>query len=71
VSGRGERIGCGCVLIAVGIPVAFVGYLYVGLADTYGTDYWWQKLILWAVLLASVAAVVWGAILIFGNPPRK
>ena len=71
-SNRTGRTGCGCLLLAVGIPVAFLAFLWVALAETYGTDYWWEKLILWAVLLASVAGVVWGVVLIVSRrPPSK
>jgi len=45
-----------------------VAFLWVSLAEAYGTDYWWEKLILWALLLASVAGVVWGVILISRRP---
>ena len=70
VSGRARRTGLGCLFLAIGIPVAFVAYLYVGLAETYGTDYWWEKLILWAILLVAVAAAVWGVVLLVRRPDK-
>ena len=51
---RGERIGGGCVLVAIGAPIAFVAYLFTGMAGFYGTDQWWQEVMLWAVLLAAL-----------------
>jgi hypothetical protein len=65
---RGESVGCGCLLIAVGVPVAFVAYLFTGLADSYGVDHWWEEVILWAILLAGLAAVGWGVKLIVERP---
>lgn len=67
---RRERQGCGCALLALGAPTALVAYLFAGLAESYGTDYWWQKVIIWAVLLAAVAAVVAGIVLIVQKSKR-
>ncbi|MGH3135197.1 MAG: hypothetical protein ACRDPV_01720 [Gaiellaceae bacterium] len=65
---RADRSGCGCLLIAIGSPVALVGYLLSGMADIYGTDYWWQELIIYAVLLTGLGGVVWGVLLISRRP---
>jgi hypothetical protein len=45
-----------------------VAYLFTGLADSYGVDHWWEEVILWAILLAGLAAVGWGVKLIVERP---
>lgn len=63
---RASRAGQagGCLLVGVGAVFALVAYGILSLT----VDYWWQELSLWAIVVAGIAAVIRGIILIFASP---
>ena len=58
---RGERVGCGCFLIAIGSVVTFAGLIWSAMDGFYGESGRWSE----AILFAGLAGGVLGLVLVF------
>ena len=58
---RGERVGCGCFLIAIGSVVAFFGLIWASMDGFYGESGIWAE----AILFAGLAAGALGLVLVY------
>lgn len=65
---RGERVGCGCLLIAVGSVVSVAGFLWWSADDFFGQV---PSFELRALTFGGLVAVGWGVFLIFRQPPSR